>query len=157
MVSKPATQNINKVGQRGESFHEGIAQHHEKGHGAQIEAEGVQHPGGEDQQGSRQDHEYVGPEHRDRADRDVAVGGARVSGVDLPVGQAVEGHRRAAGAHHRHEDPHQDLPGGAAVRGDQERNQGERQGKDRVFEFDEAEVALDQGHRGSGVWGPGSD
>ncbi len=93
------------MSQGGEALAVGVQHKKTERHRRQIETEGVEHPGGQQQQGAGAGHEEPGFASGDPSRRDVPLGGAGILLVDGGVDDAVEPHGRAAGANHGHADP----------------------------------------------------
>ena len=95
-------------------------------HRRQRETQRVQLPRGKDEQDRRHGHkgDRLRPAH-DTA-RKLAARGPRVEGIETRINQAIEAHRRAAGGHHRDEDPSDSPPGRRNVLCSQQRP-GERE------------------------------
>ena len=94
-------------------------------------------PHGDEEHGERRGGERPDLDRREQPGRELAAGGARVSGVDPRVDQPVERHRQAARADHRHGDPREELRGGHLAGGEDRAGVGVGQGEDGVLELDE--------------------
>src|SRR5262249_53877332 len=79
----------------------------------------------------------------------MTAGGARVLGVKMAVGEAVEGHRRAAGEPHAQQQASQ-VPSveRLLLPGERGAQQGERQGEDRVAELNHLQDGVEAAEHG---------
>jgi predicted DCC family thiol-disulfide oxidoreductase YuxK len=89
----------------GEPLRVGIEVDDGEGDGREGEAERVEPPRGQDQEAGGDRHEKPDLPARENARGKMTVRRAGVGRVVPVVGQAVERHRRRAGAHHGHQDP----------------------------------------------------
>ncbi len=136
---RPQADSQHDMGEGGKPLAEGVEGEEEKHQRREVEAKGVEHPGGDQQRGQRDDHEQPRLSARDLAGGDVAAGGAGVLGVDAGVDDAVQPHRPGARSDHRHADP-EDLPqarrGSVFQRSQNHPHQGKGKGEDGVGELD---------------------
>src|SRR3712207_1648184 len=132
------------VGEGCKAFGEGVEEYDGERDRRQPEAERIQRPRGEEEDG-RGDHDESPCEcPGEQAGRDVSRPGARVASVDRGVDDAVEGHRRRTGADHGDDDPEQlapEIAGGETglAKRQQRAGQREREREDRVLELDHVE------------------
>ena len=115
-----------------------------QGERRQAQAERVEAPGGEQEDGGGNGDESPGETAREQAGGQMAHAGARVAGVQIGIHQAVEGHGGGARGYHGHHDPGQ-LHGARArvksllAEGQQGAGERERQSEDGMLELDHFE------------------
>ena len=135
----------------GEPLGVAIEQNNEQGHEGEVEAHGVDEPGGGNEQHGADDGEGKGTGGADDSCGYLALGGAGVEGIKAAVEVAVEGHGGAAGKDHaqQHLDEGEPLEGvdGSGVlqleEAECEADKGKWQCKYGVAELDQREVFTD--------------
>jgi hypothetical protein len=100
-----------------------------KGHGGKQEADPVDEDSSDDEEGGAG---RTGGNRRAAAKEPVASLGTGVALVDLPVSNAVKGHRRRPGKDHAEQDQAEDPPTREAIGRHEHRPKGEGERENRV-------------------------
>ena len=98
-----------------------------QGQRRKMKGEGIQHPGGKEEQGRGCHGEAENEAAGEQSGRQGADGGARIQRVDIGIDQAVEGHGGRARGDHGNADPAEGAQRGNSVGGDD--GAGEPEGK----------------------------
>ena len=100
-----------EMAEPGKTLQVAVSQQENQRQKRQAAAKRIDGPGHSDEQGGIDQGKDQRLPGRDAAGRNVAVRRARIARVDLPVGVAVEPHRRIAGEDHAAQDLQQQEPG----------------------------------------------